>query len=202
MITKREAKPTTGVESSVEVVFEENAPLLKRFISRFFSNKQDIEDVVQEAFLRAYVAEQRRCISHPKPYLFRIAKNLALTKLEQKSRQIAFYIDDRGDGISDAGDHIDLEAEEKGYGEREELELLNVYCEAVAALPKKCRQVFLLRKVHGLGHREIAERMGLSVSSVEKYLLRGIVDCRAYMEKKGVLNDVRVTSAQRNGGGR
>jgi RNA polymerase sigma factor (sigma-70 family) len=77
-----------------------------------------------------------------------------------------------------------------------------VYCEAVAALPKKCRQVFLLRKVHGLGHREIAERMGLSVSSVEKYLLRGIVDCRAYMEKKGVLNDVRVTSAQRNGGGR
>ena len=58
-----------------------------------------------------------------------------------------------------------------------------LYCEAVAALPEKCRQVFLLRKVHGLPHKEIAERMSLSVSSVEKYLLRGILECKTYVQE-------------------
>ena len=62
-------------------------------------------------------------------------------------------------------------------------EALGLYCEAVAALPEKCRQVFLLRKVHGLAHKEIAKRMSLSVSSVEKYLLRGILECKAFVQE-------------------
>jgi hypothetical protein len=50
--------------------------------------------------------------------------------------------------------------------------------------------VFLLRKVHGLAHKEIAERMSLSVSSVEKYLLKGILACRAFVqEREGKMPD-------------
>jgi RNA polymerase sigma factor, sigma-70 family len=202
MIIKGDSKRARRTEPQVVSVFMENFVHLQRFLGKFFSERQDIEDVAQEAFLRAYVAEQRRHIDSPKAYLYCVAKNLALTKLEQKSRQIAYYLDDSGDYVCESGDYLDLEFEETGYADVENLELLGLYCDAVASLPKKCRQVLLLRKVHGLGHREIAERMSLSVSSVEKYLLKGILGCRAFMAKKGVVIDAKARRKKSDGGGR
>ena len=106
--------------------------------------------------------------------MFRIAKNLALTKLTKKSEKITDYIEEcSASAVIEYGASADSEVEAQ--------ESLGLYCDAVAALPEKCRQVFLLRKVHGLAHKEIAQRMSLSVSSVEKYLLRGVLECRAVM---------------------
>jgi RNA polymerase sigma factor (sigma-70 family) len=150
---------------------------LRRFLARFFSDSHDIEDVAQEAYLRAYVAEQQKDIEQPKAFLFRIAKNVALTKLTRKSEKITDYIEECGASVViECGASADSEVEAE--------ESLGLYCDAVAALPDKCRQVFLLRKVHGLAHREIAQRMSLSVSSVEKYLLRGILECEAFVQER------------------
>lgn len=163
--------------SAVTIAFLENNTFLKRFLMRFLYKQQDIEDVAQEAYLRAYIAEQRNEIDQPKAFLFRIARNVALTKLSRKSRQITDYLEETGTpGVTEfeAGTDEELEAEES----------LGLYCEAVAALPEKCRQVFLLRKVHGLAHREIAERLSLSVSSVEKYLRNGLLACRAFVRER------------------
>ena len=163
--------------SAVSAAFLENHAFLKQFLARFFSNRQDIEDVAQEAFLRAFVAEQQKEIEQPRAYLFRIAKNLALTKLTKKSNKITDYLEECGGSVViECGAAADSEVEAQ--------ESLGLYCEAVAALPEKCRQAFLLRKVHGLAHKEIAERMSLSVSSVEKYLLRGILDCKAFVQER------------------
>lgn len=157
--------------------FLENSGFLKRFLARFFNERQDIEDVAQETFLRAYVAEQKQSIEQPKAYLFRVAKNIALTRLTRKSVQITDYIADLA--VPDV-----MYSETSAADEAEADESLGIYCEAVAALPEKCRQVFLLRKVHGLTHREIAERMSLSISSVEKYLLRGVLACQAFIQAR------------------
>src|SRR5690606_27427948 len=133
--------------------FLESGAFLKKFLSRFLPLQQDIEDVVQEAYLRAYIAEQRESIEQPRACLFRVAKNLALTRLSRKSRQITDYIEE-------AGDSLLMETTAALDAEIEAQQCLGLYCEAVAALPEKCRQVFLFRKVHGLGHKEIAARMG------------------------------------------
>jgi RNA polymerase sigma factor (sigma-70 family) len=185
MKLKSDSKKNQRPETPIAAIFLDSFALLKRYLARFFSEQQDIEDVAQEAFMRAYVAEQRKSIEQPKAYLFRIAKNLALTRLQRKSKEIAYFIDESGDYVCESGDYLNLEVQEPGYAELENIELLGIYCDAVASLPEKCRQVFLLRKVHGLTHQEIADRMSLSLSSVEKYLHKGIIDCRAYLEKKG-----------------
>lgn len=184
--------------SAVSAAFLENSGFLKRFLARFFCDRQDIEDVAQEAYLRAYAAEQQKDIEQPKAYLFRIAKNIALTTLTKKSNKITDYLEESGASLELArGPAADREVEAQ--------ESLGLYCEAVAALPEKCRQVFLLRKVHGLAHKEIAERMSLSVSSVEKYLLRGILECRAFVQvREGSANDVDASMPVdygRDGGG-
>jgi RNA polymerase sigma-70 factor (ECF subfamily) len=174
-----EGNPGTHVHrplSAVSAAFLENYVFLKRFLARFFSDRRDIEDVAQETYLRAYVAEQQREIEQPKAFLFRIAKNLALTQLTRKSKKITDYLEE-------CGAFVVIECEAAADSEVEALESLGLYCEAVAGLPEKCREVFLLRKVHGLAHKEIAECMSLSVSSVEKYLLRGILECKAFVDK-------------------
>lgn len=159
------------------MAFLENTTFLKRFLTRYFSNRQDIEDVVQETYLRAHIEEQKKGIDHPKAFLFRVAKNVALKKLSRKSRQITDYIEDLASPVvteTEASIDEHLEAEE----------LLGLYCEAVTTLPPKCREVFLLRKVHGLAHKEIAERMNLSASSIDKYLRRGILACEAFVRER------------------
>ena len=162
--------------SAVSAAFLENHAFLERFLARFFSDRRDIEDVAQEAYLRAYVAEQKREIEQPKAFLFRIARNLALSQLTSKSRKITDYLEECDESVV-------IECGAAADSEVEALQSLGLYCEGVAGLPEKCREVFLLRKVHGLAHKEIAECMSLSVSSVEKYLIRGILECKAFVEK-------------------
>ena len=124
--------------SAVSAAFLENHAFLERFLARFFSDSRDIEDVAQEAYLRAYVAEQQKEIEQPKAFLFRIAKNLALTKLTKKSDKIT-------DFIEECGASVVIEYEASAESEVEALESLGLYCNAVATLPEKCRQVFLLQ---------------------------------------------------------
>jgi len=160
--------------SPVTAAFLECRKFLSRYLARFLPALQDIEDVTQETYLRAWIAEQGETIDQPKAFLFRIAKNLALNKLSSKSRQITDYIEEASAvfGMETAA-AIDeeLEAEQS----------LGLYCEAVAALPDRHRQVFLLRKVHGMAHKEIAERLNVSSSSVEKYLSQGVLACEQYI---------------------
>jgi RNA polymerase sigma-70 factor (ECF subfamily) len=192
----QEVHPSTknrGPLSAVSAAFLVNHDFLKRYLGRFFSDRQDIEDVAQEAYLRAYVAEQQKEIEQPKAYLFRIAKNLAFTELTKKSKKITDYLEESGASVViECGPAADSEVEAQ--------ESLGLYCEAVAALPEKCRQVFLLRKVHGLAHKEIAQRMSLSVSSVEKYLHRGIVECKAFVqEREGLVPNREASAAAESG---
>lgn len=163
-------------QSSVSAAFVEHSGFLKKFVARYFSNHHDIEDVVQEAFLRAFAAESKRDIQHPKAFLFRVAKNVALTNLTKKSRQITDYLEE-------AGTSTVLDTVAPTDHELAAHELLGLYCEAIATLSDKCREVFLLRKIHGLSHKDIAETMSLSVSSVEKYLRQGVLACDAYVKK-------------------
>lgn len=163
--------------ASVTAAFVENSLFLKKFLARYFVNSQDIEDVAQETYLRAFAAEQKKYIEQPKAFLFRIAKNVALNELKRKSHQIT-------DFIEDVSASVVLDTAASAEEEVEAQELLGLYCEAVASLPEKCRHIFLLRKVHGLAQKEIATRMSLSVSSVEKYLRQGVLTCRAFLDQR------------------
>lgn len=60
---------------------------------------------------------------------------------------------------------------------------LGKYCEAVAALAPQCRRVYIMRKVYGMPHKEIAERLGIALKTVEKHLYKGIRECDLYVKR-------------------
>ena len=156
---------------------------LKRFIARFFTGSQDIEDVAQESFLRAFNAHRSGTpINSPKAFLFRVAKNVALNELTRKSRLLTDYIEDSAPStvLVEFGS-----PEDTAMGE----EKLGLFCQAAASLPQQCRRAFLMRKVHGLSHKEIAEQLGISVSTVEKHVAAGLLRCSTYLRERGYALD-------------
>ena len=192
-------KKQRGQAAAVLAAFEKHQLSLKRFISRFLHNTQDIEDVAQEAFLRAYSAgkDADNDIKQPKSFLFRIAKNVAVSELRSKSRQITDYIEDQ------AAPNV-LQGEWTTEDEVMARQKLGIHCEAVATLPPQCRRVYLMRKVYGMPHKEIAERLGIAVSTVEKHLIKGVELCDRYVSEKTASDQGQgsSTSNQRRKGGR
>ncbi len=164
----------SGIASTVTQTFLENTTYLQSFLRRFLHRQQDIEDVAQEAYLKAYTAEQQNSVEHPRAFLFTIAKNIAINELKKKTHQVTGYIEQcktlPTPHVTDTLEH-ELEAQQS----------LGVYCEAVAALPERCRRVYLLRRVHGLKQQEIADTLGISLRMVEKHLQKGARDCRDFI---------------------
>lgn len=172
--------------SAVTDAFVEHNGFLKSFLKRFMNSPQDIEDIAQEAYMRAFKVESGKTeVSHPKTLLFTIAKNIALNELKSKSRRITDYIEECQLEHNDEGESVE--------GQLEALDGLEAYCAAVDTLPEQCKRVYLLRKVHGLPHKEIAARLNITVRSVERHLQKGAIKCRAYLRE----HDLEVSGKER-----
>lgn len=161
-------------ESQLMMAFEKHHSALKRFIARYLNNHHDIEDVAQESFLRAFRAGMEYDVQQPKSFLFRIAKNVAISQLRLKSRQITDSLEEQA-GPDTLRNEWTLEDDMMAR------QRLAIQCDAVAALPPQCRRVYILRKVQGMTHKEIAERLNISIKTVEKHLYKGIAACDNYV---------------------
>ncbi len=170
-------------------------PSLRRFITRYFARPEDVEDVLQETFVRVDQAKTVD-IRSPKSYLFRVAKNIALSELTKKSTMVTGYIEELADSNIDS---CSIPLDEQVLSELR----MEAFAHAVAALPAQCRRVFMLRKLHGMGPTEIAKKLQISVSTVETHLTKGLLKCSEYMEESGYgVSDLRgVGGRVRSGGG-
>ena len=177
MAKSKEDKREQGLVHS----FTEWEFALKRFIGRYLYKREDIDDMAQETFLRAYSATQGRILASPKAYLFQVAKTMALKELTKKSRQLTDFIEESQvcELASDSTLEQDLEAEQK----------VRLLFEAIAELPPQCRRVFLMRKYQAMSHKEIAAELGVSTSAVEKHIALGVERCKKFIESKEVGND-------------
>lgn len=164
---------------SLEETFLRFEVSIKRFLGRFLYRSEDVDEIAQETFLRAYDASQQREIQSPKSYLFQVAKNIALKELTRKSARMTDYLEDAiaaNEQVLDGADSLEDEliAQQKISG----------YCDAIASLPPQCRKVFMLRKVQAMSHKDIAAAMNISISSVEKHMALGIVKFETYMQER------------------
>jgi RNA polymerase sigma-70 factor (ECF subfamily) len=150
---------------------------LMRFAYRYFKTPQEIEDVVQEAFVKVIEAKQHREILHPKSYMYQTVKNLALNRLTKSDYRLT---DALGDTDAELVSQVTPTMEQQ-FESRQRFEL---FCRAVRQLPIKCQRVYILRRVYGYSQKEIAEQMDISIKTVEAHLTKAIVRCTDYMDKE------------------
>jgi RNA polymerase sigma factor (sigma-70 family) len=146
---------------------------LRRHLRRLLGNASEAEDVAHDAYVRVYPSIQADAAEKPEALLFTTARRLAFNRL--KRRRIA--------PISPAAIPIDAAASSapgvvQQVMARQELQRLEL---AIAQLPEGCRTVLLLRKVELLSHRDIAARLGIAISTVEKQHARALRLLRAML---------------------
>lgn len=167
----------------VENLVEKHSATLVRFLSRRMKNRQDAEDIAQTAFLRLYAIDNPEKLSNAKAFLFQVAANLSIDQLRRQSLHRALLESERPCAVTDAespsdnGDGITLERE---FEARQTL--AQVY-RTLAELPLNVRQAFILNRSKGLSYSEIADQMGVSVSSVEKYMLEALKVLRRVLKR-------------------
>lgn len=127
----------------------------------------DADDLVQEAYAKLLTVSGWRSIANPVAFTLQVVRNLALDRLRRADvvRIEQFAVADLAEIRDDSPDpHVVL-------ADRHELDRM---FRLIATLPPRCRTVVQMRKLEGKTPREIADLLGLSVSTVEKHLAKGL----------------------------
>jgi RNA polymerase sigma factor (sigma-70 family) len=150
---------------------------LFRMIGRIV-RPNEIEDIVQETFIHSFAAARNQQIHNPQAFMFRTARNLALNCVNRAEQRLNTSIEDLDE--FDFATDTDL-LERQHHSE----EMFLNFCRAVSSLPVHCRRVFILKKVYGLSQKEIASFLGISSSTVEKHIARGMTTTAEYLQTAG-----------------
>jgi RNA polymerase sigma factor (sigma-70 family) len=154
---------------------------LQKYLRKFTAGAQDVDDLVQETFVRICALPPTQTIDSPRALLFRIARNLAVDRARQTIAHAT-------DAVADFEPLNVYSSEEAQPDQQVDLRLrFESFCAAVDSLPPLCRRVFVLRKVHQLSHAEIAQVLGVSHSTIEKHVAKGLVRCRDQLRSLGLL---------------
>lgn len=156
-----------GPGTALERLYRDEAPGLSRFFRRRLRDSDDAPDMVQEAFLRLASFLARETVANPAPYLQRIARNLVFERSRRRNARLT-------------ASHVSLdESSDPGVCAEqgrliEARDVLQIYQLALAELPEKTRSVFLLHRLEDLTYREIGERLGISVPTVQYHFARSL----------------------------
>jgi RNA polymerase sigma-70 factor (ECF subfamily) len=161
------AGPKSAAETQrhVERLYRETAGVLRRQIRARVGSPDEANDLVQEAFSRLLGSPSGPSLRNPGAFLNRIVRNLLI----DRGRRIAVR-----PPFTSLGIETDL-AMAPDQGRAVELaQMRQRYRQIIEALPPRTREVFLLHRVDELGYREIAERLDISIRTVEWHIAQAI----------------------------
>ncbi|MBL9212649.1 MAG: RNA polymerase sigma factor [Opitutaceae bacterium] len=149
---------------------------LRTWLVARFPTLPDVDDLMQETIVRVMRAQESGGVRSARALLFATARNLALDALRRQ--KVVHYVPMAGlDASAAFSDESNVVA---SVAQQEELELLT---RIIQSLPDRCRQIFTLRTAYGLTQQQIADRLGVSLSTVEKQTALGIQLCaKAFAE--------------------
>lgn len=152
---------------------------LRSYLRAKFRELPDVDDLVQETYLRLLRAREKAPVRRPKSLLFATARNAAVDFFR---RRRVVTIDSLAD-IERLSVLEDRPNAAESLCHDQELQLL---ADAIQTLPPRCREVVVLRKLHGHSHRDIAQRLGISEHTVNAQLAIGVLRLRDFMQAHGL----------------
>ena len=146
---------------------------LRRFFHARLGHGGEIDDLMQDLYLKVAAVPTQEEIRTPGAYLYRLAANVMLDRLRRHRRAVARDTDWRRlyHVTTPVEDAADLPSAETATAARQHLRRV---VEALDALPPMTRQIFRLHKFEGLSHAETAALVGISRSSVEKHMMEAL----------------------------
>ena len=152
---------------------------LRAYLRGTYPSVRDIDDVVQESYLRTWKAKLAHPIESTKSFLFQVARNLAIDVVRRKLAAPTESLVD-SDALSVLEDGADFVA---NLSRQEKIELLTA---ALTMLPERTREIVFLRKFQSMPQRQVAAQFGISERTVETQLAKGMKRCADFLRKRGV----------------
>lgn len=172
MIQEYMSKNTVSKKSRfIKGLYESSYKELFSFLLRRSTNKQQAQDLSQETYLRLIRVERTDLIEQPRAYLFRIAANLVYEmriKSERHCEKVTYPLEE----VEDIPSIDDPQLNYENSKAIQDLEKI------IEDLPLIYQTVLLMRKRDGLSHSDIANKLGISIHTVRKYLTRAVAECR------------------------
>jgi RNA polymerase sigma factor (sigma-70 family) len=147
------------------LVYEDS---LVRYLTRSWRHRDDIHDLRQDTYVRVYEAAARERPRAPKSFLFTTARNLMADRL-RRSRVVSI---ESGADLESLNVHIDEISPEHHAIAYEDL---NTLLRAFDQLPPRCREVVWMRRIEDLSQKEVATRLGITETVVEKQVAKAMV---------------------------
>jgi RNA polymerase sigma-70 factor (ECF subfamily) len=152
---------------------------LRSYLRGSFPAVRDVDDVVQESYLRIWRARAAHPIDSARHFLFQIARHLAIDLVRRDRVSPINRVTDIGglSVIEDKPNAAEVASTNHDKG---------ILFEAIRNLPPRCREIVILRKLQGYSQKEIAARLGISEQTVHAQAVRGLRRCEQYLRKRGV----------------
>ncbi len=149
-------------KTSFEALFRKFFPALMAFSLKYLPDEDDACEVVHNVFINLWDKRASLDTSQSmKSYLFTAVHNRSLNVLRDRRK------------FSDE-DMPEISSEENVHAQMESMELEEHINAVIAGLPEKCREIFELNRFDGLKYGEIAEKLGISVKTVENQMSKAL----------------------------
>jgi RNA polymerase sigma-70 factor (ECF subfamily) len=165
-------RKTVPIPNSLASAFIAHYHSLLAFARRRVASAESAADIVHDVFVRIATLDAPERVQQPQAFFVRMVENLVIDRFREQRVADKVIVaesamnDEPVDYPSDAA-RPDLLAQAAQTAHRIDT--------MVAALPPRCREVFLLRKIDGLSHDDIAARLNISRNMVEKHLRRALL---------------------------
>jgi RNA polymerase sigma-19 factor, ECF subfamily len=167
----RIARIRAGDEAEFQALFEEHYDSLCRYVANFLGNRDSAEDVVQGVFARIWQERARWAVVDIKHYLYAAVRRRAVSEFRRDSvrkRAAPFLTIETGMQGNPSAADAEFEAEE----------LRRRFERALAALPARTREAFVLSRNEGQNYVEVALRMGISQKTVGVHIANALAALR------------------------
>lgn len=161
-------------EHTASTAFRKYYLELCRYVQRKYSRAGEADDIVQDAFQNILNAGNIDSLTNPRAYLYKAAKNIALNRMRQKECQNRIFVDI--DDHEVAGIPMDRQI-------IAEMDVSHVRW-VLQRLPEQDRITFLMNRIEGKSYREISEQLGITVSSVEKRMMKVLAAIRQAIDER------------------
>ncbi|TPN87936.1 RNA polymerase sigma factor [Aquimarina algicola] len=148
-------------------IFETHAESVRNFIYYKCGDKDQAEDLMQEAFIKLWQNCKKVFFEKAKGFLCTVANNLFLNQVAHNKVRLEYSKIPRSNKNVETPDFV-----------MEEKEFMNTLQKAIAELPDGQREVFLLNRIDKKTYKEIAEMLGISVKAVEKRMHNALKELR------------------------
>lgn len=161
----------------IGVIYGQYNDRLVAFLRGKLNKSEDPQDIAHDVFVRLVEMGDVPDGAHLENLIFRIARTMVID-IYRKQRVRQLYLRENMDGGGQAND--DPLQDQVLSGKQDWLRFRN----CLNGLPPKCRKIFILHRVHRYSQKQIAAQLGISVSAIEKNMIRAVMKLKKGLENK------------------